>query len=193
MNSKPVNLDELNNGKEIVTPTFLDNVTENVKEHFNVDSSTIAQEVNRQQLNTLKKKNKDKNFSLYSLFQSVQGLLDQCKPTTDEMFTRHADGSYVLSEAGNIVASTSIENKTLMLDFMELFNEVVDEPEILRKGFIKEKVMQNRYSRRGAEYATLFNNIGDKIFALTTQCLNVQVIINDLLQNQPETEEEQNA
>ena len=60
MNSKPVNLDELFNGKEIVTPTFLDNVTENVKEHFNVDSSTIAQEVNRQQLNTLKKKNKDK-------------------------------------------------------------------------------------------------------------------------------------
>ena len=55
MNSKPVNLDELFNGKEIVTPTFLDNVTENVKEHFNVDSSTIAQEVNRQQLNTLKK------------------------------------------------------------------------------------------------------------------------------------------
>ena len=73
MNSKPVNLDELFNGKEIVTPTFLDNVTENVKEHFNVDSSTIAQEVNRQQLNTLKKKNKDKNFSLYCLFQSVQG------------------------------------------------------------------------------------------------------------------------
>ena len=59
MNSKPVNLDELADGKGLITPTFLDNVTENVKEHFNVDSRTIAQEVNRQQLNTLKKKNNE--------------------------------------------------------------------------------------------------------------------------------------
>lgn len=193
MNSNPVNLNELINGKEIATPAFLDNIVEDVKEHFNVDPKEMEREVNRQQLKTLKKKNKEKDYSLFSLFQSVQGLLDKCLPTTSEMFTKQEDGTYVLSEAGNILASTSTENKTLMLDFLELFNEVVNEPEALRKGFIKEKVVQNRYTRRGAEYATLFNNVGDKIFALSTQCLNVQVILNDLIQDQPETEEEQNV
>lgn len=193
MNSNPVNLEELFKGKEFATPAFLNNLTEGVKEHFDADPKTMIQEVNRNELKQQKKKNKDKDFSLYSLFQSVQGLLDQCKPTTDEMFIKQEDGTFVLSEAGNVLASTSTENQVLMLDFLELFNEVVNEPETLRKAFIKEKVMQNRYSRRGAEYATLFNNIGDKIFALSTQCLNVQVIINDLIQNQPETEEEQNA
>ena len=193
MNSNPVNLEELFKGKEFATPAFLTNLTEGVKEHFDVDPKTMIQEVNRNELKQQKKKNKDKDFSLYSLFQSVQSLLDQCKPTTDEMFIKQEDGTFVLSEAGHILASTSTENQVLMLDFLELFNEVVNEPETLRKAFIKEKVVQTRYSRRGAEYATLFNNVGDKIFALSTQCLNVQVVLNDLIQQQPETEEEQNV
>lgn len=189
MNIPTPALSKLVNGEDFASPEFLGNISETAKDCFGIDSKEIVQSANRQQLGTLKKKSKAKDYSLYSLFQSVQGLLDQCKPTTDEMFVLQENGTYILSQSAEVISKTSSANHTLLLDAMELFSEVVGEPELLRKSFIKEKVVQNRYTRRGAEYATLFNNVGDKIFALSTQCLNIQMILADLIKQYPETEE----
>lgn len=177
MNNRSAALEELLGGPSMtIDPELLEghSITE-------VSPGTDdPQKTNRQLL-----KNKKPNYSLYEVFLSVQGLLDKCTPTLDEMFTKDAEGKLIYSEAGVILASTSTDNKTLMDDALELFRQVDGVPNKLRKGFIKDKIIPNRFSRRGAEYVQQFDTVGEQIFSLSTLCLTIQMALNDLVTNNP--------
>lgn len=173
MEMRNTNLEELFQG-----PSF-----EQLGQQLNVEANAdlSSERAETQQLNRGLIKKKKPDYNLYNIYLTVQKLLDQCLPTVQELLTKNEDGSYTFTEAAEAIAATSPDNRLLMQQLEELFKEVDGEPDRLRKGFIKDKVIQNRYSRRGAEYAQQFENVGDKIFSLSTVCLNVQMLLNDLV------------
>lgn len=184
MQKVPMLLEEINDA-----PNFAETISqEKVIEHFNVDPKEITQFHNREQLHALKKKKKD--FNLYEVFKSVQALVDQCTPTVSEFVTRDAEtGDYSFTEAANVLGGISQDNQEMLNEMKSLYSEVACKPNELRKSFIKEKVMQNRYTRRGAEYAQQFNDLGEKAFALASLCVSAQTTLAEIVLNTGDTEE----
>ncbi len=183
--SPALNLTQLNN------PELKEEIKQKVatvaEKHFDVSIDEIKQHANREHLKQLKEKKGRIDYRLYPVFVEVQKLLDKCLATTDELLTKDEDGNIIFSEPGLVFADISSDHKEMMDQLKELYLEVKDQPEELRKGFIKEKVSQTRYTKRGAEYAHLFSELGEKIFALSTVCLNIQMTLADLT---AETEED---
>lgn len=180
-NKSILSLTELANGKDFKKDPLA--IAEDVKKHFNVDPKTISQAVNRQELRALKDKS---NYSLYKMYESSQKMLDSCDPVLSELYPKNENGELTLGIASEIISNVSEENKVLINEAFDLYKKVDGKPDELRKAFIKEKIISNRYSRRGAEFAQLFANLTDDIFALSSLCVSLQLIMVDLLENHSE-------
>ena len=147
-------------------------------------------EVNRNLIKPKQKKEKQ-DFRLYPLFENTMAILTPCAETLVEFFVEDENGNLVYTEVATIVAKSSAENSELVKQAFEIYNENRHEPEQLRRAFIKEKVIQTRYTRRGAEYAQKFYELSEKFFALSTLVINLQLALKALIENNP-TEEEVN-
>lgn len=174
-------LDELLYGKEFKVNS--NSVENNAMASFDVSREKILQHENKQQLRSMKEKS---NYSLFKLYQSNQTMLDTCEPVLSELFTRNENGELMIGNVGEIIRGTSKDNKTAIEEAFDLYKKVDGKPDDLRKRFIKEKVIPNRYSRRGAEFAQLFSDLSDDIFALSTLCVSLQLTMVNLLEQHPE-------
>lgn len=141
-----------------------------------VGTQTESQKLNRQSI----KKNKA-SYNLYHLYQAARNILDTCEPTITEMFAYNEAGQVVFTEAATVLASTSKEVNEALVTAMQLFSEVDGEPERLRKGFIKDKIIMNRYSRRGAEYAQKFDDLMEKLFNMSALLVSIQSSLSDIV------------
>ena len=149
-----------------------------IAEINNLADDVSAQEAEQKQnRNLLKKKKPD--FNLYKVFQSVQSMLETCTPTLDEMFVRNEEGLLVFTEAASCLADYSPEMKEALKSTLDLFKQVDGQPDRLRKGFIKDKVILTRYSRRGAEYAQQYDELADKIFSMSALIVTIQSGLSD--------------
>jgi len=126
-------------------------------------------------------KKKKVDYNLYHIYQAAQAMLDTCEPTIAEMFAYNEAGQIEFTEAATVLASTSKELNEALTTAMQLFSEVDGEPDRLRKGFIKDKVIMNRYSRRGAEYAQQFDELMDKLFNMSALLVTIQSGLSDIV------------
>lgn len=145
----------------------------------------LANEVNEQQAaqqqnRKLPKKAKP-DFNLYNIFKAVQSMVDTCEPTIAEMFQYDEEGQIVFTEAATILADTSATMKETLDAALEIWRQVDGEADRLRKGFIKDKVILNRYSRRGAEYAQKFDELSEKVFNLSALIVNIQAGLSEVV------------
>ena len=141
-----------------------------------VNAEQAAQQQNRK---LLKKAKPD--FNLYNIFKAVQDMVDTCQPTLVEMFKYDETGQIVFTEAATILASTSADMKETLDTALEIWRNVDGEADRLRKGFIKDKVILNRYSRRGAEYAQKFDELSEKVFNLSALIVNIQTGLSEIV------------
>lgn len=141
-----------------------------------VNAEQAAQQQNRK---LLKKAKPD--FNLYNIFKAVQDMVNTCQPTLVEMFKYDETGQIVFTEAATILASTSAGMKETLDAALEIWRSVDGEADRLRKGFIKDKVILNRYSRRGAEYAQKFDELSEKVFNLSALIVNIQTGLSEIV------------
>lgn len=123
------------------------------------------------------KKKKDKNaYRLYPLYNATKQILKECEPTATEM-GEFVNGEVQLSETAKILISKHSEEKeaieTLVRSQFEI-NQGLDE---CKASWIKDKVIQGRYSAKGHRYTEMLSQLND---AALSQAALVIGIINTM-------------
>ena len=147
-------------------------------------------ETRRQQL-----KKKKPDYRLYPIYQHIVGMLDSCKPVLDELFVYgdpDSEQSTVLiyTETAKHFSDISKENAGIVAEMYNIYTQVKDRPEEIRKGWIKNRVPQDRFSKKGQEYALALEEVGNSIFSLSALVVDFQIQLQSVLKNSGELDVE---
>ena len=123
---------------------------------FSYTDKSIISTLDETRRQHLKKKKPD--YRLYPIFQHVVNMLNSCKSTLDELFVYgdpDSEQATVLSytETAKHFSDLSKENASMVTEMYNIHTQVKDRPEEIRKGWIKNRVPQDRFSKKGQEYA----------------------------------------
>ncbi len=137
----------------------------------------------------LKKKKPD--YRLYPIFEHIVGMLASCKTTLDELFVYgdpESEQSTVLfyTETAKHFSATSPENKALVDQIYSVYTQVKDRPEEIRKSWIKNRVPQDRFSKKGQEHALQLEEVGNEVFSLSALVVDFQIQLQSVLKNSGE-------
>lgn len=141
----------------------------------------------------LKKKKPD--YRLYPIYQHIVGMLGNCQSTLDELFvfgdpdSLQADVLFY-TETANYFSDISDGNKRLVTEMYNLYEQVRKRPEEIRVGWIKDKVPQNRFTKKGQEYALALEEVGNSIFSLSALVVDFQIQLQSVLKNSGELDVE---
>lgn len=168
------NVDRRNNWEQIA---------ETVNEKLRLGEN--KEELSIEDINQTRKKKMD--YRLYPLFQLTQGMLDKNRPVIDELFAEEADDTgemrIIQTQTAKVFSEVSKDKAKLIQDIFDTWVEVKDLPETLRKGFIKDKVSQTRYSKKGQEYVMKFEEASNLAFSLSALVIEFKVQLNSLIEN----------
>ena len=165
-------------------------VTKSLDAKLNVDISISKTSI--QDLNKARRQKKD--WRLYPIYQGLKGMLEKCQPTIDELFqpqqklvpkTEGLDDEKVLVDVwertptANIFADISDENEQLIESIYNSWIEVKDRPDQIRDRYVKDKVMQDRFTKKGQAYVMEFEEVGNLMFALSALVTDFQVRLHE--------------
>lgn len=141
----------------------------------------------------LKKRKPD--YRLYPIFQHVVGMLDSCKSTLDELFVYGDPASeqatvLFYTETAKHFSDLSKENAGLITEMYNLYTQVKDRPEEIRKSWIKNRVPQDRFSKKGQEHALALEEVGNSVFSLSALVVDFQIQLQSVLKNSGELDVE---
>lgn len=128
----------------------------------------------------IKQKKTKTDYRLYPLYQSIKEIELHCTPTMSELLVQDEDGAWTQTEVYTLLASLKPENAELLKQMEVLWIPSVGKADQLKRTWIKEKVIQTRFSRRGQEFVEKLQALVDDLFSLSTLCINVQLLLNDL-------------
>ena len=95
-----------------------------------------------------------------------------------------------MNPTGEALQKVSKEAAELINEAVVLYQEVRNKPDQIKAQWIKEKVINNRYTRRGFEIVQEFQNVGDAVFTLNSICVGIQAIVTNLVIKMEQTESE---
>ena len=144
-------------------------------------------------IDTINKARKKKaDFRLYPLYQAIMKMVNEMMPTLNELIVKEQNEEgetvYNRTETAICFSNISTRNETLVQSIIETWIDLDGKPEELRKGFIKDKVNQTRYTKKGYEYALKFDELNDLCFSLSSLIVDFQLTLNDLIKNHPEVQ-----
>ena len=123
---------------------------------------------------------KKTDYRLYPLYLSVKKMEDECAITMNELIVKQEDGTWLQTETYKVFVSSSADNEELLKQMEVLWLPIAGQVDQLKASWIKEKVIQTRYSRRGHEYMTKLQDLVDSLFTLSTLCINFLQITHNL-------------
>lgn len=155
---------------------------------------TIA-EINENRRTIVKQKKAKIDYRLYPLYEQLIGMLANNKDSLDELFAYGEKGSeqenvLLYTECAKHFSSIDAEHKNLVDEIYNLYVEVKDKPAQCRDDWVREKVVQTRYTNKGREYASRMGEIGDSIFALSALVADFQSRLYQVLANSGEFNED---
>lgn len=138
---------------------------------------------------------KKPDYRLYPIFQHVIKMLDSCKPVLDELFVYGDPSSeqstvLIYTETAKHFSDISKENASMVTEMYNIYTQVKDRPEEIRKGWIKNRVPQDRFSKKGQEYALALEEVGNSIFSLSALVVDFQIQLQSVLKNSGELDVE---
>lgn len=176
MQGKLHNLDPLIDGK---SPEQL---RKEAVEFLNESSVQLSQDDERQiTLKRINKARKEKaDYRLFSVYQPIREMEKQIASTMDELIFKNENGDWEKTECYNVLASLKPEYQKMLIEMETLWLPNAGKVDQLKASWIKERVIQTRFSRRGQHYVEQLQKISDDLFSLSTLCINVQLLLNDL-------------
>lgn len=167
-------------------------VNENLGEEQNLAQVASLDNIN-QRLANKPKANRDKKgkkkFSLYGVYSDVKVSLEQAE-TVLTQYIEIKNGKAVLTETGEAYLQISAEAAELLKEALAIYQDVYSEPDRIKAHWIKEKVITNRYTRRGFEIVQEFQDLGDAIFTLNGICVSIQAILINVVSKMEQSESE---
>lgn len=144
----------------------------------NVEVKLENKNVSISQINS--KRNKEfKKHSLYSAYQDIKFMLNQCVPTV-EAFTEEVNGELILNEAANIMLGVHPDLAEAFSLLTKEWIVIQNDLEATKKAWIKQKVMTDRYTHRGAKFMEKLADIGDRAFAFSGVCIELESTLVNL-------------
>ena len=113
-------------------------------------------------------------------------MLESCKPVLDELFILDDSDTLIYTETADHFIKLSDANKELVSEIFNLYEKVRKRPEEIRKGWIKDKVPQSRYSNKGRDYALALEEVGNSVFSLSALVVDFQIQLQSVLKNHGE-------
>ena len=134
------------------------------------------------------------DYRLYPIYEQLVGMLAGCKPTLDELFYYGEKGTsqetvLLYSPTAIHFSDVSEEHKKLIDSIYDMYVEVKDQPNQCRNDWVREKVVQTRYTNKGREYASRLEEIGNTIFSLSALVADFQSQLYQVLANSGEFNE----
>lgn len=120
------------------------------------------------------------DYRLFPLYQSIKQMEDECAIIINEILVKEEDGSWTQTEVYKILEGTSKQTADMLKQIEVLWLPTFGQVDQLKAGWIKEKVIQTRFSRRGQEYIEKLQVLSDNLLSLSTLCINIPLLINDL-------------
>lgn len=167
-------------------------VNEKLGDEQNVEQLATLDNINRVQARkpkTNRDKKGKKTFSLFGIYSDVKISLAQAETVVLE-YVQIVDGQVVLNPTGEALQKVSKEAAELINEAVVLYQEVRNKSDQIKAQWIKEKVINNRYTRRGFEIVQEFQNVGDAVFTLNSICVGIQAIVTNLVIKMEQTESE---
>ena len=167
-----------------------DKLQEMTSSYSDKDFVSTLNETRRQHL-----KKRKPDYRLYPIFQHIVSMLDKCKSTLDELFvcgnsTSEQTTVLFYTETAKHFSDLSKENASLVTEMYNLYTQVKDRPEEIRKSWIKNRVPQDRFSKKGQEYALALEEVGNSVFSLSALVVDFQIQLQSVLKNSGELDVE---
>ena len=160
---------------------------------FSYTDKSIIKTIDEARRQHLKKRKPD--YRLYPIFQHVVNMLNSCKSTLDELFVYgdpDSEQATVLSytETAKHFSDLSKENASMVTEMYNIYTQVKDRPEEIRKSWIKNRVPQDRFSKKGQEHALALEEVGNSVFSLSALVVDFQIQLQSVLKNSGELDVE---